>query len=92
VNPTTVTPPTSVTATATVKRTGTGVEGTPTGSVTFYADGIALATIALNSSGVAMLADGTGGVAPATYSVTATYLGDSSDVTSTSTAVNVKVQ
>jgi uncharacterized repeat protein (TIGR03803 family) len=46
----------------------------------------------VQGSGVAALSEPTGGVAPATYSITATYSGDSSDVTSTSTAIPVMVQ
>lgn len=93
-SPTTVTPPTAVTATATVKRSASRAAGTPTGSVTFYADSTyVLGTATLNSSGVAVLDESTTGVAAGTYAITAKYLGDSSDVASTTaTAVSVTVK
>jgi uncharacterized repeat protein (TIGR03803 family) len=92
-SPTTVTPPASVTLTATVKRSTSGATGTPTGSVTFYADGSdALATVKLNSSGVATITASSNGYPANKYPITAKYLGDSSDVTSTSSAVDVTVK
>jgi len=92
-SPASVTPPASVTLTATVVRSATGTAGTPTGSVTFYADGShALATVKLNSSGVATVTASSNGYAAAAYPITAKYLGDASDTSSTSSAVNVTVQ
>jgi len=92
-SPTSVTPPASVTLTATVKRSTSGATGTPTGSVTFYANGNdALATIKLNSSGVATITASSKGYPANTYPITAKYLGDSSDSTSISTAVDVTVK
>jgi hypothetical protein len=92
-SPTTVTPPASVTLTATVKRSTSGATGTPTGSVTFYADGTdALATVKLNSSGVATITASSNGYPAGKYPITAKYLGDSSDATSTSSAVDVTVK
>jgi hypothetical protein len=92
-SPTTVTPPADVTLTATVVRSASGAKGTPTGSVTFYADGsTALATIKLNASGVATVTAPSNGYPANTYAITAKYTGDSSDSTSTSSAVNVTVK
>jgi len=92
-SPTNVTPPASVTLAATVKRSAPGSTGVPTGSVTFYADNSdALATVKLNSSGVASLTASSTGYPAGTYAITAKYLGDSSDVISTSSAVNVTVK
>ncbi len=89
--PTSITPPANVTLTATVKNTSSGVTGTPTGSVTFKADGEPLATVNLKS-GVATLTASSSGQKAATYSVTATYNGDGADAASTSTGVNVTVK
>jgi uncharacterized repeat protein (TIGR03803 family) len=92
-SPTSVTPPASVTLTATVKRSATGATGTPTGSVTFYADGgTALGTVKLNASGVASVTASSNGYPANTYAITAKYTGDSSDIASTSTAVSVTVK
>jgi len=92
VSPTSVTPPGTATLTATVTRSASGATGTPTGSVTFYADGsAALATVALKN-GVATLTASTKGIAAAKYTITAKYLGDGSDVASTSAGVVVTVE
>jgi CubicO group peptidase (beta-lactamase class C family) len=92
-SPTSVTPPASVTLTATVKRSTSGAAGTPSGSVTFYVNGsTALATINVNGSGVAKLTASTSGYPAGTYAVTAKYNGDSGDVVSTSTGVNVTLK
>jgi uncharacterized repeat protein (TIGR03803 family) len=89
-SPTTVTPPGSVTLTATVQRSATGATGTPTGSVTFYANGSdALATVKVNSSGVATITASSKGYPAGKYPITAKYLGDASDTSSTSSAVSV---
>jgi uncharacterized repeat protein (TIGR03803 family) len=80
-----------------VSLTSTVVEtsgsNTPTGTVTFSVEGLALATVTLNSSGVGKYTASTAsGVPVGTYPVVATYNGDSSDNTSTSNAVNVTVK
>jgi hypothetical protein len=77
--------------TATVKRSG--ASGTPTGSVTFFVDGAGfLATVKLNSSGVAALTASSKGYPAGKYPITAKYLGDASDTTSTSAAVDVTLK
>ncbi len=88
VSPSTVTPPADVTLTATVSSGG----GMPSGSVTFYADGEALATVNVNGSGVATLKASSSGVAAGTYSVTAKYNGATAFKDSTSTASTVTVK
>ena len=91
VSPTTVTPPADVTLTAKVTKSSSGVTGTPGGSVTFKANGVPLATVAL-VSGTATLKASSQGQAAGKYSVTAVYSGDSVDNTSTSTPVSVTLQ
>ena len=91
-SPNPVTPPAMVTLTATVKRTASGDAGTPTGTVTFLYAGNALGTVNLNTSGVAALSASTSAVPAATYTVTAKYAGDSSDVASISSGVSVEVK
>jgi hypothetical protein len=73
-----------ITFTATV--TGNGV--TPTGNVNFLANGNIIGTSAL-SGGKATFTDSA--LAAASYSMTAVYLGDANNATSTSTAVNETV-
>jgi pseudomonalisin len=81
---------TSVTLTATVKPPSTSTK-TPTGTVTF-ADAVLgkLGTGTLNSSGVATLTSST--LVAASYSITATYGGDTNFSGSTSSPVSYKVQ
>lgn len=81
----------NVSLTATVAETsGSAV---PTGTVSFSVDGLVLATVNLNSSGVGKYTASTKtGVPVGTYPVVATYNGDSSNNTSTSNAVNVTVK
>ncbi len=81
---------TSVTFTATVKPSSTSTK-TPTGTVTFT-DAVVgkLGTGTLSSSGVATLTSST--LAAASYSITATYGGDTNFSGSTSSAVPYKVQ
>jgi len=86
--PTTVTEGGDVTLTATVAKTGNS--GTATGTVTFYTGSTALETANL-SNGVAQITASTTGIAPATYTVTAKYNGDSDDTASTSNSVSVTV-
>jgi hypothetical protein len=88
-SPTSVTPPASVTLTATVKRSATGTSGTPTGTVTFSTGGSPLATVVLNSKGVATLTAASTGYPTGSYPIKAAYDGDSADSTSTSPAVTV---
>jgi hypothetical protein len=90
--PTSLTPPTDVTFTATVARSANGSTGTPTGTVTFYYESVALATAAVNGSGVASLTAPTSGIPAASYPITAKYNGDGSDAASTSAPVTVTVQ
>ncbi|WP_185827338.1 S-layer family protein [Edaphobacter aggregans] len=48
--------------------------GAPTGTVTFYADGVAIGTVTINASGVATLSVST--LPAGTHAITATYSGD----------------
>jgi uncharacterized repeat protein (TIGR03803 family) len=89
-SPNPVTPPASVTLTATVTRT-TG-SGTPTGTVKFTVATTVLGSAKLNSSGIATLAASSSGITAGTYPVVAAYSGDSEDVGSASTAVDVTVK
>ncbi len=91
-SPASVTPPASVTLTATVKRSASSTTGTPTGSVTFSTEGVTLATVALNSAGVAKLTASSKGYPAGAYAIKAVYNGDSYDVSSTSSAVTVTVK
>jgi hypothetical protein len=77
----------TVTLTATVTRTSES--GTPTGSVSFEYQGTVLATVNLNTSGVAVLTALTTPYGPMTYPVTAHYVPDSQDSASVSNTVNV---
>ncbi len=75
-----------------VKATVTPVSGTgtPSGNVTFTADGLALGTYAL-SGGTAQFTGVTSGIQPGTYTVVAAYNGSSSNLASTgSTSVVVQ--
>jgi hypothetical protein len=74
----------TITFTATV--TGNGV--TPTGSVNFLANGVVIGTSTL-SGGKATFTDSA--LAAGTYSMTAVYLGDANNATSTSPAVSETV-
>jgi uncharacterized repeat protein (TIGR03803 family) len=89
-NPTSVTPPASVTLTATVKKSsGTG---TPTGSVTFYYGTLSLGSATLNGGGVATISASSSGQPAGNYPITAHYGGDSNDASSVSAAVSVTVE
>jgi len=79
----------NITLSATVKKSSGS--GTPTGKVAFKYGSDTLATVALNSSGVATLIAPTTGYPVATYGITADYEGDANDDTSTSATVNVQV-
>ncbi|MGA2499634.1 MAG: Ig-like domain repeat protein [Tepidisphaeraceae bacterium] len=72
--------------TATVK-IGSGA-GTPTGTVTFTSGTTVLGTAILTSAGTATI---TPTLAPGTYSIVATYSGDTDDAGSTSSAVSLTV-
>jgi uncharacterized repeat protein (TIGR03803 family) len=79
----------SVTLSSAVARTG--VSGTPTGSVSFYAGTQLLDTAKLMNGVAALTAPVNGSIAAGTYAVTAKYSGDSSDQTATSPAVSITV-
>lgn len=91
-SPNPVTRPASITLTATVVRSASKSTGTPTGKVTFTADGETLDTISLNSSGVATLTAPTGSYGAGTYSVVVKYVGDDFDTASNSTALSVTLK
>ena len=76
----------SVTYTATV----TGNGGTPTGEVSFLADGVSIGTAKLNASGSASLQYAN--LPVGSHAITASYSGDATDSASTSTAINQVVQ
>jgi YVTN family beta-propeller protein len=75
-----------VTFTATVSG---AVSGTPTGTVNFLNGGAMLGSGTLNASGVATYSNSS--LALGTYNITATYLGDPLNTTSTSTSLSVTV-
>ena len=75
----------STTLTATV----TSGSGTPTGNVTFFDGATSLGSIALNGSGVATLA--VAALSVGTHSLTATYNGATTYLTSTSSALSQQV-
>jgi uncharacterized repeat protein (TIGR03803 family) len=74
----------NVTLTATVAKVLQS--GAPTGSVTFYADGLALGSAKVSGSGVAKLTANAGSEPYGAYAITATYTGDTNDSVSTSQA------
>ncbi len=85
--------PASVSAGAKVTLTAevTSSAGTPGGAVTFYYGSIALGNASL-TAGTAALTASSAGVPAGTYGITATYGGGGGFGSSTSSAVNVKVQ
>jgi hypothetical protein len=86
----TVTPsPALILAPITFTATISGNDPTPTGSVNFLANGVIIGTSTLNSSGVATFSDSA--LPAGSYSMTAVYLGNSNDATSTSPAVSETV-
>jgi uncharacterized repeat protein (TIGR03803 family) len=87
VSPSPVTPPANATLTATVARISTAPHGTPTGTVTFIADGFNLGTVKLNGSGIATVAAPTNGIPAGQYTVFAYYNGDALDAPSLAGAV-----
>jgi hypothetical protein len=89
--PTSVTPPATVTLTATVNRSALGAIGSPSGTVAFFVAGVPLGTAKMNKSGVATFTSSSQGIISGNYPVTATYSGDASDLASTSSPVTVKV-
>jgi len=70
----------------------TGTQGTPTGTVTFSADGTSLGTQTLNSSGTATMTVNTAAYALGTYSLLAVYSGNSTYKGSQSTADDLVIQ
>ncbi|HTY28091.1 MAG TPA: Ig-like domain-containing protein, partial [Mycobacterium sp.] len=74
----------TITATVTVTKGG----GTPTGLVTFTSGTTVLGTANLNTAGVATISPV---LAPGTYSIVATYAGDTNDAGSTSSALALTV-
>jgi len=86
----TVVAPGQASLTATVATAG----GSPvsTGTVQFKVGSTVIGKATLNSNGIATLASSTAGIAGGTYSVTANYLGDANDFTSTSSPVAITVQ
>ena len=82
-NPAIVTTPVALTA----KVTSTG--GIPTGSVTFFADGVSIGTSALDVTGTATLSIST--LPTGTHVITATYAGDVNNTPSTSPAYSLVV-
>jgi hypothetical protein len=89
VTPTTVPASSNATLSATVKElTGSGV---PTGTVTFYTEGISIATATLKN-GVASTMASSAGAPAGKYPVYAVYAGDTDNGGSTSGSVSVTVQ
>jgi hypothetical protein len=86
--PSSVTPGQSVTLTANVYG---GSYGYATGTVKFFADGVALATKTLNN-GSATFTASTSGIPAGTYNVTAVYSGDQYNGAATSQPTTVTVQ
>jgi large repetitive protein len=86
----TVTPnPASMLAPVTFSAAVTGTGATPTGTVEFFANGGLIGSGALNLNGVATLTYSN--LTVGTYSITATYEGDTNDAGSTSAAVSLTI-
>jgi subtilase family serine protease len=83
ITPNPVTVPNNATLTATVARPS-GYAGTPTGTVNFYYGSTFLGSASL-SSGTAILTHSSSGLPNGTYTIKATYEGDSDDNTSSGT-------
>ncbi len=81
--------PASMLAPVTFTATVTGNGATPTGTVEFFSSGVLLGAGTLNTSGVATLTSSAFTVG--TYSITATYEGDTNNAGSTSAAVSLTV-
>ncbi len=84
---TSVTPPASLTLTATVS----GSSGTPTGTVTFYANGESVASINL-SGGKAVLTASSSGYPAGTYPIKAVFNGNSTYSSATSNTLSITVK
>ncbi len=82
--------PAVVLAPVTISATVTGNGGTPTGVVTFYADGASVGTGTLGSNGVATYSDSALGVG--SHNITASYAGDTDNGPSTSSVFIQAVQ
>jgi uncharacterized repeat protein (TIGR03803 family) len=91
-SPSSVQPPANVILTATVTRSANGSAGVPGGEVTFYYKTDALGSAALNSAGVASLSASSKGIPAGNYAVTAKYSGDSDDIGSSSSPVEVSLK
>ena len=76
----------AITLTATV----TGNGGTPTGIVTFYADGASVGTANVGANGTAAFSDSA--LAVGSHNITASYSGDTNDTPSSSTVLTEVVQ
>jgi hypothetical protein len=63
----------------------------PTGSISFYAGAVLIGTVPLDSQSFASITASTAGIAPGTYSLTATYAGDANYGAVTSPAEAVVV-
>jgi hypothetical protein len=87
-SPSTITPPGKVTLFATIY----GAQYAPTGTVTFYADGVALGSAKLNSGASASFTASSAGINPGTYNITGVYSGDQYNGASTSAPIQVNVQ
>ena len=77
--------PAAVTSNVTLTLTAADQSGTPTGAVTFYDGGTALATVNLNASGIAQWS--TQSFAVGTHSLSAQYAGDAANASGTSNSV-----
>ena len=77
---------TSITLSATITTSGSAA---PTGTVTFFANGTSIGSGSLNSSGIASFTTST--IASGSYSITASYAGDSNFAASSSTPVSLNV-
>jgi len=89
VYPSLVTSGQPVTLTATVTRTSAA--GAPTGTVNFSFEGYNFASAALNSQGAAIINFSTKNLGAGSYSISATYAGDTLDSGSTSTPATINV-
>ena len=76
---------------AVVTPTAAGTQPTPTGLVTFYAGGTAVATAALNSAGTATASLTAGAVIGSPYAITAQYAGDATYVANVSAGKTLSV-
>lgn len=88
-------PPTLIAGTPCVMKatvTRSGAAGVPTGSVRFAYRTLVIATVAVNSAGVATYTASTAGIPVGYYAVTATYVGDGNNNASVSAPVQVYIR